>query len=94
MKFWISNHVRSCDTCKQANADHSPPRGILASVSISVQKSQSIAMDWICVLPEVTFGDILYDQVLTITDQATTIVHLVPTFKADTAEDTAEQFLQ
>ena len=81
MRFWILNHCRSCDVCQHAKSDHHYPRGLMDNVSLPLQKWQSVAMDWICGLPAISRNGITYDQVLTITDRATKMTHLIPTFQ-------------
>ncbi len=48
-------------------------------------------MDWTS-LPPVIYCGVRYDEVLTVTDRATKMMHLIPTRKTATALETAELF--
>ena len=51
-------------------------------------------MDWIVDLPIVHVGPVHYNALLVFTDRATKMVHLVPTNKFETAQQTAEYFIK
>ena len=51
-------------------------------------------MNWVVEMPEVFSRGVAYDAVLTVTDRATRMVHLIPTNAHETDEDTADLFLR
>ena len=47
-------------------------------------------MDWVVGLPEVTRSSQTFNEVLTVTDRATRMVHFIPTNKMESSQDTAD----
>ena len=92
LKAQVQRYVRSCPVCQQYKTDHHLPRGYLENLDIPEQRWQSISMDWVT-LPPVSHAGQAYNEVLTVTDRATKMVHLIPTRSTVTAEDTAMQFM-
>ena len=62
----------------------------LQLLPLPLRKWQSISLDWVVALPALMRNGQLFDAVLTITDRATRMVHLIPTNAHETAEQTAE----
>ena len=94
MRKIVSDHIASFDVCQHAKSDNHRPRVLLESVSLPVQKWQTIGMDWIVGLPRITRDRRVFDSVLTVTDRATKMAHFIPTWKEATAVDTADQFIK
>ena len=63
-------------------------------VLLPVKKCQAIGMDWIVALPRITRAGRVYDRVLTVTDRAAKMTHLILMWKEATAVDTADQFIK
>ena len=78
--------------CQRYKTEHHLPRGYFESLEIPKQRWQSIYMDWLN-LHRVSYQGQLYNEVLTVTDRATKMVHLIPTSNTSTALDTASQFI-
>ena len=93
MKDRVREYIRTCDICQKYKADHHLPRGFLENLDIPEQRWQSLSMDWVS-LPTVEWDGHVYDEVLTVTDRATKMVHLIPTAKTSTANDTATEFYE
>ena len=83
----VDSFVRSCPACQVSKAEHANPRGLLQSTILPLRRWQSIALDW-TFLP--SFRG--FDCVLTVTDRATKMVHLIAAKSADTPQDTAKGF--
>ena len=93
LKSHVRAYVSQCDLCKRYKADHQMLKGFLHYLELPEQKWQSLSMDWTH-LPEITNNGIMYNEVLTVTDRATRMVHLLPTRDSSNALETAEQFIQ
>ena len=94
MRRIVKSFVQACDLCQRTKAERQHKRGLLEPLTIPKRKWQSVSMDWVVGLPLVYRHGRDYDAVLVFTDRATKMVHLVPTSKTETAEDTAELFIQ
>ena len=75
-------------TIKKEQNSHTHGKCVTSSAAM-----RSSAMVCICGLPEFPTISALYDHVITVTDRATKMVHLTPTFTVGSAENTAEQVL-
>ena len=93
MKDRVCEYIRTCDVCQKNKADHHLPRGFLENLDIPEQRWQSLSMDWVS-LPAVEWDGHVYDEVLTVTDRANKMVHLIPVMKTSTAKDTATEFYE
>ena len=68
-------------------------KGFLHYLELPELKWQSLSMDWTH-LSEIVDHGVMYNEVLTVTDRATRMVHLLPTRDTSNALETAEQFIQ
>ena len=93
LKELVRNYVRSCDVCQKFKTDHHLPRGYIESLEIPEYRWQSLSMDWTS-LPAITIEGTLFDEVLTVTDRATKMVHLIATNSHSTAIQTAQLFFE
>ena len=73
-----------------AKPDRRAEQGSLQPLQLPLRRWQSISMDCVVALPALMRNGQLFDAVLTITDRATSMVHLIPTNAHKTAEKTAE----
>ena len=89
----VKNFVSSCPICQKVKADHHLPRGYLQALLLPVTKWETVAMDWVVGLPPTVRFGTRFDAVLLVTDRATKMCHLIPTYKTVTAKETAAQFL-
>ena len=93
LKTLVRGYVRTCDLCQKYKADHHLPRGYIENLEIPQQRWQSLSMDWIT-LPSIVIDGTVFDEVLTVTDRATKMVHLLATHSKATAIQVAEMFFQ
>ena len=93
LKELVRYHVRSCDICQKFKTDHHLPRGYIENLDIPEYRWQSLSMDWLT-LPAITVEGTLFDEVLTVTDRATKMVHLLATNSQSTAIQTAQLFFE
>ena len=94
MKSYVSDFVKICPACQKAKADRRGTQGLLQPLPLPTRKWQSISMDWVTGVEAVTRKGISYDAILTVTDRATRMVHLIPTTTNECAADTADLMLQ
>ena len=87
MRKAVDTFVQSCPACQVSKAEHANPRGLLKSAVFQLHRWQSIALDW-TFLP--AFRG--FDCVLTITNHATRMVHLIAANSTGTAQVTAKRF--
>ena len=93
MKAIVAEFVRTCPECQRAKPDRRGEQGELHPLPLPTRKWQSISMDWVVALPSVMRNGQIFDAVLTVTDRATRMVHLIPTNAHATSEITAELLL-
>ena len=87
MRKTVEDFVRSCPVCQVSKAEHANPSELLQSTVLMLRRWHSIALDW-TILP--AFRG--FDCVLTVTDHATKMVHLIAAKSTDTAQVTAKRF--
>jgi hypothetical protein len=66
---------------------------MLQTLPLPTRKWQSVSMGWVVGLPDVIRKGVEYNAVLTVTDRATRMCHLIPTVKKESAADTAQLVL-
>jgi hypothetical protein len=91
MRNRIQQFVQVCDVCQRNKSDHKPTSGLLEPLQIPNRKWKSVSVDWIVGLPTSSRHN---DSILTVIDRLTHMVHLIPCKSTDTAETTAQSFLQ
>ena len=84
----IDKFVECCDICQRTKSERGRHRGLLRAIEIPYRRWQSVSMDWVA-LPSCQG----YDSVLTFTDRATKMVHLVKARATDDALHIAQQLL-
>ena len=95
--FWplmerdVRNFVRSCRSCQQAKPDLRPSITPLQPLAIPEERWHTVSIDWITGLPKTERG---FDAILTVTDLTTDRVRCLQAHATDTAEDTAQLFLE
>ena len=92
LKRRVQEYIHTCDICQRYKTEHHLPRGYIELMEIPEQKWQSVSMDWIS-LPVVIANGRQYDEVLTVTDRSTKVVHLIPTNLTTDAVETTTVFL-
>ena len=93
LKRRVQAFVSTCDICQRFKSEHHLPRGHVEMMDLPQQKWQSVSMDWIS-LPAVVASGHQYDEVLTVTDRATKMVHLIPTSSTTATVETATLFFE
>ena len=86
----VQTFVSGCLSCQRSKASHQRPFGLLAPLEIPDTRWNTVTMDFITDLPRTTGG---FDTILVIVDKLSKYVHLIPTVKTVTAEETAKLFL-
>ncbi|SGY26729.1 BQ5605_C018g08764 [Microbotryum silenes-dioicae] len=92
--FWpnmsrhVKQYVQQCDSCQQTKARTTRVAGKLHTLPVPVRPMADIAVDFVGLLPT-NKG---FDRVLTITNQLSRYVRLLPAREADTAADVANRF--
>ena len=76
----VTSFVEACDICQRTKSERGRHRGLLKTIELPFRRWQSVSMDWVSLPP--CSG---YDSVLTFTDGATKLVHLVKAPSADLA---------
>ena len=94
MRARVKEFCRTCDACQRVKADRRNQHGLLEPLSLPTRKWHSVSMDWVVGLPLVYRRGQEYDAVLVFTDRATKMVHLVPTSRHETSEDTARLLVE
>ena len=95
MTWKINQYVRTCDICQRCKADLHLPRGHTQLLEVPVQKWDSVSIDFVTmpkdlqVDPDDSFA---MNEILTVTDQATKMVILLPCSNTMTAHDVAIMF--
>jgi len=87
----IKIYVQTCDTCQKTKSSNKAPNGLLTPLEIPGQRWENISMDFIVDLPVTSSG---HDAVVVFVDRLSKMVHLAPTKKTATAEDTAKIFFE
>ena len=87
----VHNYVRSCHVCQTQKIDRQARQGQPQGIISPERPWQQIQMDWIGGLPKSKNG---CDTILVFICSLTSMVHLVPCRKSDTALDTANHFVK
>ena len=87
----VHNYVRSCHVCQTQKIDRQARQGQPQGIISPGRPWQQIQMDWIGGLPKSKNG---CDTILVFICSLTSMVHLVPCRKSDTALDTANHFVK
>ena len=90
----VLHHVRTCTACQAGKPNRLRAAGQVQAIYLPMRKWQSVSIDWICGLPEQRVADQVFNSLLVFTDRATKMVHIVPSNKNETAQQTAEFFLK
>ena len=93
MQKTVDEYVSSCLICQAVKSESKARLGTIQPLQIPERRWQSVHMDWILGLPPFPSGVGRYDAVLTFTDRATKMVHLVTTDRFEQATDTARFFI-
>ena len=88
LRRYIRKFIMSCDVCQRTKSAPSHSQSIC--LSFPPRKWHSISLDWIEGLP-LTHSN--HDSILTVTDRATKMVHLIATSKSSTSLQTANLFI-
>ena len=89
MKAAVKRYVTACHECQTNKATRRPPQGLTVALHIPEKPWHSISIDWIHGLPVVHPDEhTSLNAVLTVTDRFSKMVHLIPTNKRETSEDT------
>ena len=92
MKRKVRAFVRSCDICQRGKAETHFPRWHMQNLEIPVRKWESISVDFVA-LPVAVYCDVHeVNEILTVTDRATKMVHLIPCHNTMDAGTVAELF--
>ena len=83
--------VESCHRCQLAKGERRAQMGEARALDIPAHPWQVIHMDWVTGFEKSPEG---YDAILVFVDALTSMVHLQPCKKTDTAKDTAHHFLR
>ena len=82
----VREFVEICPVCQTNKSDHTLSRGKLQTVQLPHEKWQEIYLDFITDLPLTRNRE---DNILTVVDKATRMVHVIPCRKDIIAADTA-----
>lgn len=94
--FWprmaatVAQYVRECDTCQRIKANHHPPQPPAEPIPAPTRPWELVSMDFLD-LPMTTRG---HDAVLTVVDVLSNYIHVIPTTRTATAEETATLFVE
>ena len=86
----VVRYVESCHRCQIAKGERRAEMGNPRALSVPQEPWQVIHMDWISGFEPSPEG---YDAILVFVDALTSMVHLQPCKKTDTARDTAQHFI-
>ena len=91
----VQQHVLTCPDCQLIKADKHCKRGLLTQLYLPKLRWHSVSMDWMSFerYPK-TIGTTVYDAVLVFVYRGTKMVHLVPTSRRTTADNTAQLFIK
>ena len=92
-KTLVQEFVRACLTCQRIKPDRRGEQGLYRALPLPTRKWQSICIDWVLGLPVIVRNGQYFNAILTVTDRATRMVHLIPTSKSENAHDTANLLL-
>ena len=93
MKREVRAYVQTCDICQRVKADTHLPRGHLENLELPIRKWMTVNMDFVYLPPIPSDAEITFDLVLTVTDRATKMVHLIPCSTKNNAFDIAVLFM-
>jgi hypothetical protein len=87
----IEEYVKNCDTCHKAKHARHKPYGLLQTPKHLERPWARIAMDFIVKLPpsKEPLTETIYDSILTINDDLTKYIYLLPYKESSTAEELA-----
>ena len=86
----VRDYVHSCDVCQRDKARRVKPAGLLQPLGVPPEAWHTVTMDFITQLPRTKSGK---DTIVVFVDKLTKMVHLVATVTTDTAEQTAQLFV-
>ncbi|PIL26323.1 hypothetical protein GSI_12079 [Ganoderma sinense ZZ0214-1] len=86
----VQKYCETCMTCKRSKPDNQKPYGLLNPLSVPSRPWQTIAVDFVGPLPESTNRDGTFDEITTIIDLHSGMVHLVPSRQDYKAPEVAE----
>ena len=86
----VIRYVESCHRCQIAKGERRAEMGNPQALSVPEEPWQVIHMDWISGFEPSPEG---YDAILVFVDSLTSMVHLQPCRKTDTARETAQHFI-
>ena len=90
LRHFVTDYVRSCDTCCRSKKPRHHPYGLLQPMPIPESPWKSISLDFITDLPP-SKG---FDSILTVVDRFTKMAHFIPCTKAITSQETAELLMR
>ena len=74
MDDYITEYVRTCDTCQQSKAARHKKFGLLSPIDVPLRPWKSISMDFIIGLPESTG----YTKIWVVLDRFSKMAHVIP----------------
>jgi hypothetical protein len=89
MKAYITRHVGNCFKCQSNKARNKAPSGLLMPLPTPDAPWDSVSVDFITCLPTTPAG---FDSIVVFVCRLTKMVHLAPTTKEVTAEQTARLY--
>lgn len=90
MRNSIQTFVSQCLSCQRNKASNQRPFGQLTPLDIPDTRWHTVTMDFITDLPRTTGEN---NSILVVVDKLSKYVHLIPTVKSVTAEETAKLFI-
>ena len=96
-QFWwpqlretVQTYVSQCVSCQQNKPSQNAPFGLLTPLPIPDSRWHTVTMDFIMDLPRTVNGS---NAIMVVVDKLTKFVHLIPTVKTVSAEETARLFI-
>ena len=90
LRHFVTDYVRSCDTCCRSKKPRHHPYGLLQPMPIPENPWKSISLDFITDLPP-SKG---FDSILTVVDRFTKMAHFLPCTKTITSQETADLLMR
>lgn len=87
----VASYVKHCPECQRSKALHQRPYGLLQPLPIPDERWHTVSLDWITGFSTTARG---HNSILVFVDKLTKMVHLAPTSKRCTVDETARLFFQ
>jgi len=86
----VKAFCKTCDTCQQNKPNNQHPYGLLNLLPVPSYPWESISVDFVSPLPELSNHDGTFNNITVIIDHLTSMVHLVPSCVDYTAKEVAK----